>query len=590
MTLSHHLTTLEASGLIRLAQIEPELEYLFRHALVQEAAYSSLVKSDRKLLHRTVGEALERTYPGQLDSRELAPLLGQHFSLAGDDARALHYFTLAGDAAARVYANAEAIMHYSRAIEMAQNLAPGFAAMAHGLQDLYLRRGRMLELNGQFDEALASYAEMEALAGARADRAMQLAALMARATIHSTPTARFDVTQGELLSQQAMALARELGDRAAEAKILWNLVLLNNFSGRYEDALNYGEQSLKLARELGLREQLAYTLNDLNPGYATTGQPHRAVEALEEAQILWRELGNQPMLADSLSSLSLFHYFGGKLEQALTLAKEAHQISRAIGNLWGQSYSLWHIGLIGAERGDMAQAVEALSESERLGEQAGFAIAEVAVRAQLSLIYGTLGLVASGLELAHLALARSEMLISWRYFPLASLIFLNILNGDLPTAEAALIQCETGLRDPFARNYLVLAEVDLRLAQQKYAETIKLTDELDTSLRQSGMRVFLPSALDYKGRALLALDRLDEAEAALTEARAEAEAIGSRRSLWPVLIGLHQIKLRRGHLAEAERLRTQAREVIRFIADHCPPDLRASFLNLPEVQVVMEAA
>jgi predicted ATPase len=45
------LNTLEKSGLIRLAQIQPELEYLFRHALVQEATYESLLKNDRKRVH-----------------------------------------------------------------------------------------------------------------------------------------------------------------------------------------------------------------------------------------------------------------------------------------------------------------------------------------------------------------------------------------------------------------------------------------------------------------------------------------------------------------------------------------------------------
>src|SRR3970040_2353021 len=112
MSLANHLTTLEASGLVRLAAVQPELEYLFRHALVHEAAYGSLVKADRKQLHLAVGEALESLYPEQAASRELAPILGEHFSKAGDDARALKYLSLAGAAAARVYANAEAALHY----------------------------------------------------------------------------------------------------------------------------------------------------------------------------------------------------------------------------------------------------------------------------------------------------------------------------------------------------------------------------------------------------------------------------------------------------------------------------------------------
>src|SRR3990172_1466087 len=112
MMLTSHLAALEASGLIRLAAVEPDLEYLFRHALVQEAAYETLLKAERKRLHGAVGEALERAYPDRLASREFAPILAVHFAEAGDEARALHYFTLAGGGAFCLSAKAAASLHY----------------------------------------------------------------------------------------------------------------------------------------------------------------------------------------------------------------------------------------------------------------------------------------------------------------------------------------------------------------------------------------------------------------------------------------------------------------------------------------------
>src|ERR1051325_3095540 len=119
MPLQTDLTTLEATGLIRLSQVEPELEYLFRHALIQDAAYNSLLKNNRRTLHQAVGETLERLYPDRRD--ELSPVLGQHFLEAGDEARALNYFSLAGDVALKIYANAEAALHYTHAIEIAKH-------------------------------------------------------------------------------------------------------------------------------------------------------------------------------------------------------------------------------------------------------------------------------------------------------------------------------------------------------------------------------------------------------------------------------------------------------------------------------------
>ena len=157
MSLAGQMTALESSGLIHMAQLQPEVEYLFRHALIQETAYNSLVKADRRILHQAVGESLERLHPARLASAELAPRLAHHFAEAGDDARALRYYTLAGRAAAEVYANAEAIHHFGRALEISKTpTADGEAVM-----DLFLRRGHALELNSQDAQALTNYEAME---------------------------------------------------------------------------------------------------------------------------------------------------------------------------------------------------------------------------------------------------------------------------------------------------------------------------------------------------------------------------------------------------------------------------------------------
>src|SRR5260221_10721734 len=118
MTLSVQLGLLEGAGLIQLASIQPELEYLFRHVLVKDAAYHSLVKSDRRALHQAVGETLEHLYTrpaGHPIHSEFYPLLAFHFAGAGDAVRAQRYYTLAAEAAAAAYANREAGAHFAQA-------------------------------------------------------------------------------------------------------------------------------------------------------------------------------------------------------------------------------------------------------------------------------------------------------------------------------------------------------------------------------------------------------------------------------------------------------------------------------------------
>jgi len=118
MALLNQLNTLETSGLIRLSAVQPELEYLFRHALVQDAAYGSLLRNHRRQLHQNVGEALERLYSQQLD--EIAATLALHFEKAEQRDKAVYYFRQAGDRASEGFANTEALAFYQSAIAQAE--------------------------------------------------------------------------------------------------------------------------------------------------------------------------------------------------------------------------------------------------------------------------------------------------------------------------------------------------------------------------------------------------------------------------------------------------------------------------------------
>ncbi|MGH3006732.1 MAG: ABC transporter substrate-binding protein [Gaiellaceae bacterium] len=107
------LTELQRLDLIVEKRRRPNPEYRFRHGLVQEVAYASLVETKRRKLHRKVGEALEEIYR---DSPEEAyALLARHFSEADEPEKAVEYLLKAGDAARAVYADREALEHYKRA-------------------------------------------------------------------------------------------------------------------------------------------------------------------------------------------------------------------------------------------------------------------------------------------------------------------------------------------------------------------------------------------------------------------------------------------------------------------------------------------
>ena len=113
VSLSGPLSELQRLDLIVETRRRPEAEYRFRHGLVQEVAYTSLLEDQRRALHRRVAELLE---PIVDDCDEDLGLLGHHWAEAGDAERAARYLVRAGDAARRMYADAEAFGHYERAV------------------------------------------------------------------------------------------------------------------------------------------------------------------------------------------------------------------------------------------------------------------------------------------------------------------------------------------------------------------------------------------------------------------------------------------------------------------------------------------
>ena len=144
------------------------------------------------------------------------------------------------------------------------------------MQSLYLKRGRTLELQGNFKAALANYDELMGLAAGRQDRTLELAALIASATVYSIPSTSYDRERSVELTTTALELARNLNDKPAQATILWNMMLADSRVGvGFVEALKHGEEALKIAQENNLVERTAYVLNDIAPLLVFRGQLER---------------------------------------------------------------------------------------------------------------------------------------------------------------------------------------------------------------------------------------------------------------------------------------------------------------------------
>ena len=109
------LDQLQTVELIRVKQKIPELEYIFKHALVQEATYGSILLQRRRELHSKVGQAIEALFPDRLE--EFYSLLAYHYARAENWEKAQDYLFKAGDQAGKIAADTEALSLYQEAIE-----------------------------------------------------------------------------------------------------------------------------------------------------------------------------------------------------------------------------------------------------------------------------------------------------------------------------------------------------------------------------------------------------------------------------------------------------------------------------------------
>ena len=381
-TLDGQLQTLQHAELIREANRVAELVYMFHHALTQEAAYSTILLKQRRTYHRQVGEALEMLFPEQRG--ELAGNLAAHFYAARDFAKALDYYTDAGDRAFRLHASAEAVEHYSRAIACAGQVGASSKRLIH----LYTRRGRAYELSSRFGEALANYQELGQLVDELGDRALELASLAAQCILRATQSSLYNPQEARKLAEQALLLSQELGDQVVEAKVLWGLLILESWSGGDPNkALAYGERSLTIARELGLKEQMAFTLTNLVTANLALSRLEAANQAVLESRALWLELGNTPMLADSYGLAGIIRWRVGDFDGAVSASHERIRISQSIGNDWNHSAGLAMLAYANYELGHFGHAIKYAEEGSQISEKTGNFSLDAYARVPMILVY-----------------------------------------------------------------------------------------------------------------------------------------------------------------------------------------------------------
>ncbi|MEA2348121.1 MAG: hypothetical protein QOG62_1908, partial [Thermoleophilaceae bacterium] len=323
---SRALGLAEASGLVRFASADPEPVYRFRHVLIQEAAYDSLLKSDRRRLHRRVGEVLEQE-AGTERREELAPILGLHFERAGDAERAVDYLHMAGRQALRRRAVADAQELLARAAAALDDAAESPENDRRWVE-IAIDRASANALGVEFAEDLERLAEAEKRATRLGDERLLGLVLARQAGTGAFETGLFRV--GDEIQASRIARALEIGRRLHDPEILAFPSALKGIelirTGNRRDAVPLLQEAIGSLEQYVVNEasfysgQLALTLAEL--GETAAGE----VE-LARARVLAERSGDPKALADIEIFTGFFLSMQGRHAEALEYGKRGFQLA-----------------------------------------------------------------------------------------------------------------------------------------------------------------------------------------------------------------------------------------------------------------------
>ncbi|MGH6912346.1 MAG: ATP-binding protein, partial [Geminicoccales bacterium] len=323
----------EAELLFRRGSL-PEVTYEFKHALLQDAAYGSLLRAKRQQLHHRIGQVLEERFPHTAEARP--ELLAHHFREAGLPERAIPYALRAGDAAAARYASAEARARYGAALEMAPTLPAADAARQHKIAAV-LKLASVATNRDQFERDLENLAEALPLAEQQDDR-------QARCQIEywigrtNYVLGRFDA--GVAHAEQALAMAEAEaeagGDDAACAAPVNLLARLHCLRGEAREAITFARRSVEQMHRQGNRIEEAAVSGVLAFAYGLHGEFAQAFEAADHGIGLARQVEHLPTQAACLHFRGVARGWHGDLAESVADFEDALACSEQAGDVFRQ--------------------------------------------------------------------------------------------------------------------------------------------------------------------------------------------------------------------------------------------------------------
>ena len=360
---------LAESGIVFCRGVLPNASFSFKHALVRDAAYESLLKTRRRLLHRRVAEVLARS---SSDDAAFRPeVVAHHFTQAGMSSAAFEWWGKAGERALRASAHKEAVSHLKRALDLAAQFGEGSEFMAQRMRMQTMYGQALLHASGfTAAETKTAFVEARELASRIADPSEKFSAYYG---IWVQDTFRGDLTRAHEL---ATSFLEEATPQSAEAGVAHRLMGTTLFlRGEFSLARHHLEiaEAISTSKADGIHAWAVRLGHDLRCSVLLylglllwpMGQIDRATQLVNEGLALAE--GSQ------ITNWLIMYCYGcffagvcGKLKLAFQCAQAAEGLAREHGLPLWLAYATFFVGWSRVAAGDQNGAAKAHEGWKRL--------------------------------------------------------------------------------------------------------------------------------------------------------------------------------------------------------------------------------
>jgi tetratricopeptide (TPR) repeat protein/transcriptional regulator with XRE-family HTH domain len=565
----------------RLLREEPEDGlYDFSHDKVREVVYSDIGGARRRLLHRSVAEALERR--GDAQSHERDAQLAEHFERAHVWSKARRYLVLAGERSLALFAMRDALHWLDRAVALSES-HPESLTDSQRLE-IYERRGMARAHAGETQGAVADIRRVVDAARAGGERAQTRDALVQLGMAYRRADAYQDATA---CLTEALAECRAMNDERRAADTLYHLGTVAWSSGLNNQAIEFHQQAVEICERSGFADLVAVqAYHGRGEAYFANAEPTAAIECFRRSLTLARGIGDKSYESENLMMIghaSVGSKGLGDYPQAIANFEQALEIARATD-------LQWHIGpaLLGLDHARACTGQYGIAWS---GMRTTMSWLESLRQVRYQLIgHDLAGHLLLDLDLNQLAIEELERgtalgdhtgINFWRASIEASAAVARSRLGQKDVAASLLGTLERSRRN--AERYLMvrcldgLAEIALAAGDAEGCRGYA-TDLLAVA-EQNGLRELEGGARRWLGEAFLLEKTYVVAEMQLSRAAELAEDVGRVRLQVSVQAAFARLKRAQGQNDAARRHDAEARS----IADAIERSLATSGLEAPRI-------